>query len=123
MKKRFFGVIMSLVLIAAMLTGCAGSGSKSAAEQLDQQGVADIPVNNDQKTPAGTASDGNTAKGADLSERVDLVFYVMGDAPKDEELVEAALNEKLIEKCNATVDMQFSTWTEFQQKYANEITS
>ncbi|MCR5428904.1 MAG: DUF3502 domain-containing protein [Lachnospiraceae bacterium] len=123
MKKRFFGVIMSLVLIAAMLTGCAGSGSKSAAEQLDQQGVTDIPVNNDQKTPAGTASEGNTAKGADLSERVDLVFYVMGDAPKDEELVEAALNEKLIEKCNATVDMQFSTWTEFQQKYANEITS
>ncbi|MBQ3913644.1 MAG: DUF3502 domain-containing protein [Lachnospiraceae bacterium] len=123
MKKRFFGVIMSLVLIAAMLTGCAGSGSKSAAEQLDQQGVADIPVNNDQKTPAGTSTEGNTAKGTDLSERVDLVFYVMGDAPKDEELVEAALNEKLIEKCNATVDMQFSTWTEFQQKYANEITS
>ncbi|MBO7634675.1 MAG: hypothetical protein J6S72_09925 [Lachnospiraceae bacterium] len=75
MKKRFFGVLMSLVLIVGMFTGCAGSGSKSAADQLDQQGVADIPVNNDQKTPAGAAAEGTNS--ADLSERVDLVFYVM----------------------------------------------
>lgn len=63
------------------------------------------------------------AQGADLSERVDLVFYVMGDAPKDEELVEGKINEILLEKFNATIDFQFSTWTDFQQKYANQLTS
>ena len=42
----------------------------------------------------------------------------MGDAPADEQAVEDALNEILLEKCNATVDFQFSTWTDFQQKYS-----
>ncbi len=59
----------------------------------------------------------------DTSERANLVFFVMGDAPKDEELVEAAINEILIEKFNATIDFQFSTWTDFQQKYANQLIS
>jgi hypothetical protein len=56
---------------------------------------------------------------ADLSEEVTLVFYVMGDAPQDEKLVEDAINEKLLEKFNAKIDFQFSTWTDFQEHYAN----
>lgn len=59
----------------------------------------------------------------DLSEEVNLIFYVMGDAPQDEEAVEAAINAKLKEKLNATIDFQFSTWTDFQQKYANTLIS
>lgn len=59
----------------------------------------------------------------DLSERVDLVFYVMGDAPNDEQMIEDAVNEKLLEKLNATIDFQFSTWTDFQTKYSNELLS
>ena len=59
----------------------------------------------------------------DLSERADLVFYVMGDAPVAEAEVEAAINEKLLEKLNATIDFRFSTWTDFQQKYNTELTT
>ncbi|MCR5031533.1 MAG: DUF3502 domain-containing protein [Lachnospiraceae bacterium] len=121
MKKKVLSVLMSLAMTATMLAGCGSTGAQSAAEQLDEQGVTEIAV----ETQAAEEAPAETADAAelDLSEQVDLVFYVMGDAPQDEELVEAALNEKLLEKCNATVDMQFSTWTEFQQKYANEITS
>ena len=72
---------------------------------------------------AACGSDGKPASGSDTSERVDLVFYVMGDAPTDEEAVENAINEILLEKLNATVDFQFSTWTDFQTKYSLELTS
>ena len=58
----------------------------------------------------------------DLSEEANLVFYVMGDAPKDETVVEDAINEILKEKFNATIDFQFSTWTDFSQKYNTQLT-
>ena len=52
----------------------------------------------------------------DMSEEANLVFYVMGDAPQDEQVVEDAINAVLKEKFNATIDFQFSTWTDFSLK-------
>ena len=59
----------------------------------------------------------------DLSQEANLVFYVMGDAPNDEKVVEDAINAILKEKFNATIDFQFSTWTDFSQKYNTQLTS
>ena len=59
----------------------------------------------------------------DMSEEANLVFYVMGDAPKDEVVVEDAINAILKEKFNATIDFQFSTWTDFNLKYNNTLIS
>ena len=125
MKKKVLATLLSMAMVAGVITGCGGAGTQSAADQLAEQGVTEIPAA-ETTTEAAEATEAEAPAEAaelDLSEQVDLVFYVMGDAPQDEELVEAALNEKLLEKCNATVDMQFSTWTDFQQKYANEITA
>ena len=66
--------------------------------------------------PAAVAED-------DLSQEANLVFYVMGDAPEDEKVVEDAINVILKEKFNATIDFQFSTWTDFNQKYNTQLTS
>ena len=66
--------------------------------------------------PAAFAAD-------DMAEEANLVFYVMGDAPQDEQMVEEAINAILKEKFNATVDFQFSTWTDFSLKYNNQLTS
>ena len=123
MKKKVLATLLSMAMVAGVITGCGSAGTQSAADQLEEQGVTEIPAA--EATAEATEAEAPAAEPAelDLSQQVDLVFYVMGDAPQDEELVEAALNEKLLEKCNATVDMQFSTWTDFQQKYANEITA
>ncbi|MBQ7658313.1 MAG: hypothetical protein IJS16_04950, partial [Butyrivibrio sp.] len=123
MKKKVLATLLSMAMVAGVITGCGGAGTQSAADQLAEQGVTEIPAA--ETTTEATEAEAPAAEATelDLSQQVDLVFYVMGDAPQDEELVEAALNEKLLEKCNATVDMQFSTWTDFQQKYANEITA
>lgn len=66
--------------------------------------------------PAALAAD-------DMSEEANLVFYVMGDAPADEAMVEDAINAILKDKFNATIDFQFSTWTDFNQKYSNQLIS
>ena len=120
MKKKVLSMFLAVSMAAGMLIGCGSTGTQSAADQLEAEGVEEIPVAETQTEEAEASAE---ASGIDLSEQVDLVFDVMGDAPQDEEKVEAAINEKLLEKCNATIDMQFSTWTEFQQKYANEITA
>ncbi len=123
MKKKVLSVLLSMTMLAGIMTGCGSSGAQSAADQLEEQGVTEIPVAEATTEQTQETAPAAESKELDLSQQVDLVFYVMGDAPQDEELVEQALNEKLLEKCNATVDMQFSTWTDFQQKYANEITA
>lgn len=114
--------LMSLLLAGTMVASLAACGSSDAP-------AASTPASSAADTSAAEATDSTDAESdtaaadIDLSERVDLVFYVMGDAPVDEQVVEDALNEKLLEKANATVDFQFSTWTDFQQKYSLEMTS
>ena len=123
MKRKIVSLILAMGLVATAITGCGGS-TQSASDALDAQGVEEVPV--EEAAPAAETQEETQEEATadlDLSEQVDFVFYVMGDAPNDEEKVEAAINEKLLEKCNATIDMQFSTWTDFQQKYANELTA
>ena len=110
--------LLSLLLAGSMalsLAACGGSddsASSSATTTDTTETTTDVATG---ETETSTA--------LDTSERVDLVFYVMGDAPADEIVVEDAVNEILLEKFNATVDFQFSTWTDFQQKYSLELTS
>ena len=110
MKRKILSILLATCLTEG-LVGCGGGNSVSVSVTEE----ASVST----ETPASTEE----AKELDLSERVDLVFYVMGEAPQDEELVEDEINKILLDKFNATVDMQFSTWTEFQQKYTQELTS
>ena len=59
----------------------------------------------------------------DYSEHVDLVFYLLGDAPAGLQSVQDAINEILEEKVNASVEFQFSTWTDWGEKYKMVLTT
>ena len=118
--------LISIMLVLTMMLSLAGCGAQSAADSMDEvvdSTDAATPAANDTTSTDTTAGTAAAATELDTSERVDLVFYVMGDAPADEQLVEDAVNAILLEKVNATIDMQFSTWTDFQQKYSLELTS
>lgn len=121
--------LMSILLVLTMVFSLAGCGAKSAADSMENvTDSTDTAATAANDSTGGKTADNGTTDAAepvelDTSERVDLVFYVMGDAPADEQLVEDAVNEILLEKVNATIDMQFSTWTDFQQKYSMELTS
>ncbi len=113
MKKK----LLSLLLATSMVVALTACGAQNDTVAVTEEEV--VAVEEEVAEEAAEAA----AEGIDLSEQVDLVFYVMGDAPQDEAMVEDAINKILLEKCNATIDMQFSTWTDFQQKYSLEITS
>lgn len=109
--------ITSLFLLACMVLSLVACGKKEEGEKKPEP-----------TKPVETGNEGGdetpTQEPAiDTSERVDLVFYVMGDAPTDEVVVEDAINAILLEKVNATVDFQFSTWTDWMQKYNLQLTS
>ncbi len=113
--------LLSLLLVGSMALSLAACGDDAATTppSSDTTPTVSDEVPSDDTSSDETPSD-DTAT-LDTSERVDYVFYVMGDAPQDEVVVEEAINEKLLEKFNATIDMQFSTWTDFNTKYNNEL--
>ncbi|MDR1970670.1 MAG: extracellular solute-binding protein [Treponema sp.] len=62
-------------------------------------------------------------KAADTTRRENLVFYLMGDAPRDIELIKEKLNELLLPRINATMTFNFSSWTDWVTKYNMVLSS
>ncbi len=120
MKKKLLSILLASAMVLTM-AGCGGNKGSLAdvAEDTTKTETQDTTA---AETTEAESTEAETVE-LDTSERVDLVFYVMGDAPVDEVAVEDALNALLLEKVNATVDFQFSTWTDFQQKYSLEMTA
>ena len=119
MKSR---KIMSLLLCGAMLVSMAACGNKD--NKPAETKAADTKAAETQEAgETKAAGTGAWYEAVDTSAPVDLVFYVMGDAPADEVAVEDAINAVLKDKVNATIDMQFSTWTDWNQKYNLTVTT
>ena len=119
MKSR---KIMSLLLCGAMLVSMAACGNKD--NKPAETKAADTKAAETQEAgETKAAGTGAWYEAVDTSAPVDLVFYVMGDAPEDEVAVEDAINAVLKDKVNATIDMQFSTWTDWNQKYNLTVTT
>ena len=117
--KPFIQRSVSILLFFCMVLALAACTSNESAPTSTVTSAGDSGSTQNNTSNATEASASNT----DISERVDLIFYVMGDAPKDQAMVQDAINEILLDKFNATVEFRFSTWTDFQQKYSNELTS
>lgn len=110
--------LCSLLLVASLVVSMAACGKKENTG--NNTGNTATPTESTEATATPTEA---AAATPDISKKADLVFYVMGDAPKDEQAVEDAINKILLEKANATIDFQFSTWTDWSQKYNLELTS
>ena len=122
LKKK----LLCLAIAAVMTASNAGCGKgPSAADAMDdsqsQPAVKDSEEK-DQQENTGSAQAWEPEE-LDTSERVDFIIYELGDAPADLDLVQEKINEILLEKVNATVDFQFSTWVDWQQKYSLQLTT
>lgn len=53
----------------------------------------------------------------DTSQEVKLVMYLLGERTPDFDKVFDRINEKLKEKINATIEVKFMGWGEWEQKY------
>ena len=101
MKKsaKLLALVLALALVLTAFTGCGGTGTSGSAA-----------------TPAST-SGSEPAAGPDISEEVTLTMYLIGDRPVDNDLVFEKINERLKEEINATIDVKFMSWSEYEQKY------
>ncbi|MCM3632772.1 extracellular solute-binding protein [Paenibacillus camelliae] len=109
-QKKVLHLFISLVLVLTLLAACSNN-SKTNNEPS--------PAPSKSTTTEGTNAEGNESSisGIDTSERVELQFYMLGNAPKDLDKVEAQVNEWLLEDLNATVKFNYTTWTDWDQKY------
>lgn len=117
MKKRFLSLLMSAVMISAcVLTGCGSTGETASG---DESAAGDNTV---QESTAGDESAAKESSadyyGNDISEAKELVMYVIGDEPVAADEVETKLNEKLKEKLNCTVDINYIALSDYAQKYS-----
>ncbi|MEJ8306688.1 extracellular solute-binding protein [Saccharibacillus sacchari] len=89
--KRF-SLLLTAALSFGLLAGCGGGTSNSTVES------------------------GNTQEGT-YAKPVELQVYMLGNAPKDMGKVEAELNKMAKEDLNTTVHFNYTTWTDWDQKY------
>ena len=96
---------ISLLLALALMLGLLGACGQTppAATPASQPGSASAPAPGDAKP--------------DTSEAVTLTMYLIGDRPVDNDEVFAKINEKLKAEINATIDVKFMSWGEYEQKY------
>jgi putative aldouronate transport system substrate-binding protein len=107
--RRGWVLAIVMTLILSLLAACGGNNGGNGGGDNSE------PATN---TAAGTNADDNAAaNGVDLSKKVNLKMYLLGDVPPDKDIWVAELN-KLIEKdLNATLSIEYLPWSDWQQKY------
>lgn len=112
-KKRSMSLLLVLTLLLVTLCGCGAkesTGQDAAAANTETENQQEAEQNAEQETSSSEA-------GPDISEEVTLVMYLIGDRPVDNDEVFAKINERLKEEINATIDVKFMSWSEYEQKY------
>lgn len=110
-----------LLLIVCMLFGLVGCTAPATPSNTPSE--ATPAPSADAKTDDPGAAQPNPASDLDLSQHAEIVMLLMGDAPTDAQIVEDAINVKLNEMLNTSIDIQHTTWTDSSTKYANALTS
>lgn len=112
MKKNIFKVvafIVSLIMLVGMAVGCG----EKAVEQREETKPAIEKATETKKEESGI----------NISKKVHLQFWMLGNAPKDLQLIEDEVNKMAQEDLNCTVKFNYTTWTDWSQKYKLLLTS
>ncbi len=121
MKRRMYKTLLVLtivVMLVASLTGCGGttpiaSATPSAAtpaassESATTEATVEATV---EATPEATPTPVELKK-------VELEVYMVGDPPKDLQIINDKLNELTLRDLNCTTKFNYTTWTDFTTKY------
>ena len=110
--KKIPAKLLSLLVVAVMCimvaAGC-GNQSNTAAESSSAEGSSEESAAAEQ-----TSADANKI---DTSKSVEIQFYMVGDAPKDLQEITDKINEMTKKDLNCTVKFNYTTWTDYDQKY------
>lgn len=101
------------VLALSLLAGCGGGNSNGNTNSAGTDGN----TTNTADATDGAAATAAADTGIDTSKKVELQFYMLGDAPKDLPAIQAEINKMAEEELNATVKFNYTSWTDWDQKY------
>lgn len=108
-KVKSLTFIMYIILVIAIISGCS-----SNANTNNNTSNKNTPDTKEEAAPAPVEE---KKTGLDTSEKVELQFYMLGDAPKDLSIIQDKINEMALADLNATVKFNYTTWTDWDQKY------
>ena len=106
MKKRLIVTMLAASMLIGSLAGCGGSSASGNAGSGNQAAGT-----------SGTETGSAEAGTVDTSEEVNLVLYLYGSEGVANKDILAALNEKLKEKINATLEVKYIDWGDIATKY------
>ncbi|WP_239004623.1 extracellular solute-binding protein [Paenibacillus tepidiphilus] len=114
-KRRL--ALLAALLSVTMVAGCGGSNNAGNAGNTG--GATNSGSGSEEAGASGSnAGTGEAAQpGIDTSKKVELQFYMLGDGPKDLPDIEAEINKMAAEELNATVKFNYTSWTDWDQKY------
>lgn len=116
MKRSIYKALALLVCLMMLVSGIAGC--KTATPPTAAPAETKAP----DATEAPAAATEPATK-LDTSKQVELQFYMVGDGPKDLELITDKVNETTLADFNCTVKFNYTTWTDFAQKYSLLLSS
>ncbi len=125
--KKKLSVLLAAAMTAGLCACASGSDSSpdSASQKAPQEDSAPSQEAEGTRQEAQGAQESVSAdspyygKGYDLEERVNVVLYVLGDAPADmEKVLEEANSKYLIPNLNSTLEIKFLNWSDYQTKYS-----
>ncbi|TFE28600.1 extracellular solute-binding protein [Cohnella luojiensis] len=106
---RFFAIVLALTLFTALISACSKENKPAAESKAAESSGSET-------TPAESSSASDPAK-PDISKKVELVWYLLGDSHADSPKVVEEWNKMLEKDLNTTVKLNFTTWTEWATKY------
>lgn len=108
--RRISLLVAAVFMITSLLGGC-GKAQQSAATPTPTPSV--LAQASASAAPATQPAENKP----DTSKAVTLKMYLLGDKAKDFDLVYGEINKLLKQDINATVEVSFMSWSDYQQKY------
>ena len=117
MKRKAIAILLSVTMMMGILSGCGSNTTTKTEESTNTEGSSNVQEETTEDgTTAGSETEGYY--GNDISEHKDLVMYVIGDEPVAADAVQTALNEKLEEKLNTSLTINYIALSDYTQKYS-----
>src|SRR5690606_37208593 len=107
-SKKGSLMILAVAILSMMLSACTGNNGNTSTNPTTAPPTTNVSN--------GTNTDEEEQK-PDNSEEVKLIGYLLGEAPKGMPDVMAALNEKLKQDINATLELNYIGWGDVASKY------
>jgi len=108
MKKvvKIISILLVLVLATAMFAACKSDTTKPSNQDDSNKQVAASP--SAEPSPTG---------GIDISKKVNLKMYLVGNRPKELDMVMEEVNKILLKDLNATLEINIISWGDRMTKF------